>query len=66
MATTKFQRWVATQNWGHDKQDARRAGQRRGARDLGQTRRGRDVQLVSRPGLEGLAELRPENQVVAG
>ena len=24
------------------------------ARDLGQTRRGRDVQLVSRPGLEGV------------
>ena len=54
MATAKFQRWVATQIWGRDKQGARHAGQGRGERDLGQARRGRDVQLVSRPGLEGV------------
>ena len=27
MATAKFQRWVATQIWGRDKQGTRRAGQ---------------------------------------
>ena len=55
MATVKFQREVATQTWGRDKQGSRCVGQRRSARDLGQKRRGRDVQLVSRLGLEGLA-----------
>ena len=59
MATAKFQHWVATQIWGGDKQGARRTGQGRGANDLGQTRRGRDVQLVSRLGLEGLALRHP-------
>ena len=55
IATAKFQREVATQIWGRDKQGSRCAGQGRGAHDLGQKRRGRDVQLVSRLGLEGLA-----------
>ena len=55
MATAKFQREVAAQIWGRDKQGSRCAGQGHGARDLGQKRRGRDVQLVSRPALKGLA-----------
>ena len=47
MATAKFQREVATQIWGRDKQSSGCAGQGRGERDMGQKRRGRDFQLVS-------------------
>ena len=49
---------AAVRSAARDMANARpRPGQR--ARELGQTRRGRDVQLVSRPGLEKLVSRHP-------